>query len=151
MYILQQKNLQTKLQVLLSSQFRLGDCILKNLEGVNVLVHWHFHKKLWSITDARTRRVVAHVASLLLLNATCKVSMAGRIRVLRQKRKNVHAWLQGKVAAINFPRTVGMSHKGLRPVKYNPYTAGYFYYVRTKKKATSTPMAILQNNEVFFT
>jgi len=40
-------------------------------------------------------KVIDHVLGLALKDATFKVSRAGRERVIREQRKNVHAGVQG--------------------------------------------------------
>lgn len=64
-------------------------------------------------------KVIAHVDSIVLKNVRFQVSEAGRQRVIKDKRKNVHAYIIGQVsmnAALD---------KGMR-VSYNPYVAGEF-------------------------
>lgn len=94
------------------------------LHGEKVKVYRNLHKRCYSVQDI-TGRVVAHVNNLLLTDATFKVREAGRNKVLRTKRKNVHAFVIGKVADSAF----GIDKEGRDlPVKirYNPYVAGYF-------------------------
>jgi hypothetical protein len=51
-----------------------------------------------------------------------KVSEAGRQRVLREKRKNVHAFVEGIIGdPMNLPDPAD-----LQRVSYNPYKAGTF-------------------------
>ena len=79
------------------------------------------HKKLLSIRDARTRRVVAHASEVHLSDATFHVSLAGRARVIRDKRKNVHAWVRGVISEpCDAIRT---------KVTYNPYKYSTFVRV----------------------
>jgi hypothetical protein len=63
--------------------------------------------------------VIAHVDSIRLKNVTFQVSEAGRQRVLREKRKNVHAFIVGNVSM------VPALDKGDR-VSYNPYRGEKF-------------------------
>ena len=67
-------------------------------------------------------RVVGHSENVWIENATFVVRESGRQRVLREKRKNVHAWVKGKriAAPAALPR-------GERSVSYDPYKVGYFY------------------------
>ena len=65
---------------------------------MKVFVYFNLHKKCFSIKaleGAMKGRVVAHRDNVLLFHATFKVSQAGRERVLREKRKNVHAGVCG--------------------------------------------------------
>lgn len=47
----------------------------------------------------RSWRTVAHAEDVVLSDVRCRVSEAGRQRVLRTGRKVVHAWLEGKLEA----------------------------------------------------
>jgi len=59
-------------------------------------VYWNLHKKCWSVRDVQTGRVVAHEASVVLMDCKFVVQPGGRQRVIREKRKNVHAWVRGR-------------------------------------------------------
>jgi hypothetical protein len=64
------------------------------------------HRKIsspecWSITAVYgpdAGKVIAHADSIALYNARFVVSENGRQRVLRERRKNVHAWIIGELA-----------------------------------------------------
>jgi hypothetical protein len=60
-----------------------------------VEVYRNLHKDCWSVRDSKTRLVISHVDEIHLHNATLVVQPAGRERVLREKRKNVHAFIKG--------------------------------------------------------
>ncbi len=92
---------------------------------MRVFVYFNLHKKCFSIKALegdRKGRVVAHSNTVLLESCKFKVSEAGRQRVLREKRKNVHAgvtgvWINGDrvESHYEFLSMVG------RQVTYNPY------------------------------
>lgn len=89
--------------------------------GERVELYWNFHKKLYSVRALGGKdkgRVVAHRDCVALKFVEFKVSDAGRERVRREKRKNVHAVIRGRYAggvawAEGRDRSVGVS--------YNPY------------------------------
>lgn len=61
-------------------------------------VYRNLHKDCWSLRDEKTKRVERNWANYVeLRNAEFKVSEAGRQRVLREKRKNVHAGVKGHI------------------------------------------------------
>lgn len=60
-------------------------------------------------------RVIGHSSQIMLSDVTPKVSQAGRRRVLREGRKNVHAGLVG-----NLVHTDWVPFHGPR-ITYNPY------------------------------
>ncbi len=92
--------------------------------GSRVKVYWNLHKNCYSVVSLEKRKrglVVAHVERLNLENAVFKVSQKGRERVLREKRKNVHAYIEGfitnKIPLIS------------EQISYNPYRLPFFHTV----------------------
>ena len=83
-----------------------------------VQIYWNSHKRLWSVRQ--NRRVVLHAENLLLSDCRFVVNERGRQRVLREKRKNVHAYVEGTLAAFG----LGL-HTAIR-VTYNPYQDSAF-------------------------
>lgn len=79
-----------------------------------VFIYYNLHKHCWSVQDYRTKRVIEHRETLTLIDCTFKVSEAGRQRVLREKRKNVHAGILGTLTD-TIPDMVG------EVTYYNPY------------------------------
>ena len=63
----------------------------------HVEVYRNLHNGKLSVRDRKTKRVVAHVDNITLAGVCFRVSQAGRERVLREGRKNVHAFVSGKV------------------------------------------------------
>jgi hypothetical protein len=93
-----------------------------------VMVYWNLNKKCFSLKSTKTGKVVAHRQQVTVFNATTKVSEAGRQRVLREKRKNVHAGIVGDVhldchQVILWPYLVWS-----RRITYNPYKGPNFVY-----------------------
>jgi len=109
---------------------------------MKVFVYFNLHKKCFSIKaleGAMKGRVIAHRDNVLLFRATFKVSQAGRERVLREKRKNVHAGVCGTW------HDSGNDHGTLSSVKergelvtYNPYKYTTFVYKYTEEEATTS-------------
>ena len=58
-----------------------------------VKVYWNLHRHCYSIHQAGL--VVAHADTVELRDVTFKVSEAGRQRVLKERKKNVHAFVTG--------------------------------------------------------
>lgn len=83
-----------------------------------VFVYFNLHKKVWSVKDLKTGKVIFHTRCLTLRDCQFKVSQAGRRRVLAERRKNVHAGVVGTLIAID-----QNPHKfsDQRLVTYNPY------------------------------
>jgi hypothetical protein len=102
---------------------------------MRVFVYFNLHKKVWSIKDLATGRVVQHASQVLLTDCTFKVSKAGRERVLRERRKNVHAGVVGTLIAADPTDTLQFTAKYI-PVTYNPYK-----YETFVNKLDSTPIS----------
>ena len=96
-----------------------------NVLNKDVEVYYNLHKKCLSVR--KRGLVVDHVNSILLKNARFVVQPAGRKRVLKEKRKNVHAFVRGeRVAVASFD---GKSERNT----YNPYKYKSFVSVETGK------------------
>ena len=82
--------------------------------GMRVEVYRNLHKGCLSVRHkGRVIRHLLHGEPLTLSDAQLVVGQAGRARVLREKRKNVHAVIRGTVVERAEPRGV--------PLHYNPY------------------------------
>jgi hypothetical protein len=100
---------------------------------MKVFVYFNLHRKCFSIKALEGKnkgRVVAHRDDVLLFDATFKVSEAGRQRVLRERKKNVHAGVVGEwdmtgtdLITIDRVTTVGT------PITYNPYKYNTFVHL----------------------
>jgi len=88
---------------------------------MKVYVYRNLHKDCWSVKALEGNnkgRVVYHAQTVTLSNCTFKVSKAGRERVLRDKRKNVHAGVAGELIRVNIPLSYMPQ---MTAVTYNPY------------------------------
>ena len=63
----------------------------------HVEVYRNLHNGKFSVRDSKTKRVLAHCDEVTLAGVVFKVSQAGRERVLRERKKNVHAVVKGKL------------------------------------------------------
>jgi hypothetical protein len=94
-----------------------------NVFNKNVQVYYNLHKKCLSVR--RRGIVIDHVSTILLKNATFHVQPAGRKRVLKEKRKNVHAYVSGERVA------VASYDSSSERITYNPYKNKTFISVET--------------------
>lgn len=105
-------------------------------------VYKNLHNGKWSIQDNKTGLVVGYADSLTLVDVTTKVSEVGRQKVLKEKRKNVHAFIIGDILEVsNFQprnnRSVvcdGLTEVSLdkpRKITYNPYKFSSFVFAET--------------------
>lgn len=120
---------------------------------MKVFVYFNLHKKCFSIKSLEgpeRGRVIAHRHIVFLKDVVFKVSEAGRQRVLREKRKNVHAGVIGQWHFDLSEQDLSLMYRE-RLVKYNPYQSGSFM-VFHEGKATpvySAPQAYLANGQVY--
>jgi hypothetical protein len=98
---------------------------------MKVFVYFNLHKKLWSIKALEgpdKGRVIDRCRYVKLKEVQPKVSQKGRERVLREKRKNVHAGLVGTWIVQPIAWEYWDSLLPYRQVSYNPYKHEYFYF-----------------------
>jgi len=96
---------------------------------MKVFVYRNLHKKCWSVkalSGPHKGLVIAHLKELTLVDCIFRVSEAGRQRVIKTKRKNVHAGVVGYL-------TTTEASPSMKKVRYNPYEAGCFKFVETKE------------------
>ena len=118
---------------------------------MKVFVYFNLHRKCFSIKaleGANKGRVVAHSDKVLLSDGVFKVSEAGRQRVLKEQRKNVHAGVVGywdetgtDLITIDRVTTIG------RPVTYNPYKYSTFVYLYGEHPVGRTRLVALTVNK----
>lgn len=96
---------------------------------MRVRVYWNLHKDCYSIIGWEPRsssygRLIEdrpHREEVWLEDVKFIVQPAGRRRVLKENRKNVHAYLEGQLGVGPAPDVGEMGF-----VTYNPYTMGEF-------------------------
>ena len=120
-----------------------------HLIGERVEVYWNLHKDLYSVralTGPNKGRVVAHVEAIDLYDVTFAVQLAGRNRVLAERRKNVHAFVRGIV-------TAGLPDARYQVVTYNPYKYETFVDASTERpiRGASIARARIDNGRSFLT
>lgn len=91
-----------------------------------VEVYRNLNRKCLSVRDPVLRKVVGHVDRVLLFEASFRVSAAGRRRVLRERRKNVHAVVRGLCVG-----QVAMPKGSWERIHYDPYTTETFVWKET--------------------
>lgn len=97
--------------------------------NLRAFIYWNLHKHVYSCKNTRTGRVEAHARQVVIRDAEFVVSEAGRVRVLRERSKNVHAGVRG---TCELP-TEELSLRGWTKVTYNPYK--YDSFVRASDEA----------------
>ena len=91
---------------------------------MRVEVYFNLHKKLFSVRDCKTGRVVHHTQRIWIEDPEFVVRKAGREKVLREKKKNVHAFVRGTWFKVQSDFDVSrlIDHQACSDeVTYNPY------------------------------
>ena len=86
-------------------------------------------------------KVVGHCSNLTLTQVEFKVSQAGRQRVLREKAKNVHAFVVGTLESFDKEVSIETS----KAISYNPYFANSFFVKETKEPIHKASKVVFQN------
>lgn len=124
---------------------------------MKVFIYWNLHKHCWSVkalSGESRGRVITHAMAWKVTDATFKVSEAGRQRVLREKRKNVHAGVVGHLVSCFRTDGHSVSHNedtvvpaGTR-ISYNPYKFSTFFEVETLQPVYAAPCAMANGRTV---
>lgn len=111
-----------------------------------VRVYFNLHRKQLSVQSKTDKgwRVWLHANKVTLEDVEFKVSEAGRQRVLREKKKNVHAFVEGNLVLGGIDK--------IEPrvwVSYNPYRdIGKFYEVSTQKTVDKAKFAVIVGRQI---
>ncbi len=109
-------------------------------------------KRAWSIMaqeGPKKGRVIDIVSGAVIKNAAFRVSEAGRQRVLRERSKNVHAFVEGELVSstplAQSPRT---RRTGLAPVTYDPYRFSAFQRLDCNEPIAAAPRVVIDDEGV---
>jgi hypothetical protein len=100
----------------------------------SVDVYRNLHTGTWSVRSRYRQdygRVIGHPEHIIILDAKFVVLEPGRQKVLREKRKNVHAFVRGEMEDTSNGNSLAFPTRLLMPVTYNPYKMGSFYNPET--------------------
>lgn len=104
-------------------------------QGMRVRVYRNLNKaeffSIQALEGECKGKVIGYAKSVLIENGQYRVSEAGRKRVLRDQRKNVHAYIDGVI--VDASNTVQTLTGNETYVTYNPYRQGDFYRPDTQE------------------
>lgn len=104
--------------------YKTSSEVAQALQGEKVKVYFNLHQHVFSIVAKGL--VVGYADELALTDGYTRVSEKGRQRVIKEKRKNVHAYVHG---------IVSMPHN--KPLEtslyYNPYEVPQFVEYETRE------------------
>jgi len=107
-------------------------------------VYYNLHKGLFSVKQDGL--VVLHTRRVKLVNVHFQVSEAGRQRVLEERRKNVHAYVNGVFQGVPEYSTV----EGFREAYYNPYKVDSFVDKETLEPLYEADTVYLIDRRIFY-
>lgn len=116
---------------------------------MRVYVYFNLHKLLWSVRaleGPNKGRVIEHAREIFLTDCQFKVSEAGRQRVLRERRKNVHAGVVGRTGT-PVPASALLGER----VTYNPYKHPTFVRADTLEPVQRAAAVLLRDKSAYAT
>lgn len=113
---------------------------------VEVYRNLHYPNRTWSVKSGRTKRVVARREFVLIKDATLVVRESGRQRVIKEKRKNVHAAVVGTwVRDKKIIERILKKKSRMKHVTYNPYEHNLFTETETLSPVAVAGWALLDS------
>ena len=119
---------------------------------MRVSIYYNLHKHCLSMVameGPNKGRVIDHPASVVLTNVKFVVQEGGRQRVLREKRKNVHAFVRGNLLA-SLPGTMFSVVPGYRAATYNPFKFSAFVDRETLEPIKESDAAIVNGKSIYY-
>lgn len=110
---------------------------------MKVYVYKNIRRKDWSVKALEgpdKGRVIGHEVVVALRDVEFRVGEAGRRRVLREQRKNVHAGAVGQLVNAQTQAIPG------EIVSYNPYRGASFYRVADGSDIAAADSVLFGNN-----
>jgi hypothetical protein len=101
-------------------------------------------QQLFSIRDRKTGLVLAHGDRFLVGDVTCKVREGGRQRVIKEGRKNVHAFLN-----CIYLGECKLDVKHLDELYYDPYKHSTFINKRTFEPIETLHKAYFEDGKAY--
>lgn len=117
--------------------------LIQEVKHGKVKCYYNLHKKVFSVVSLQGDdygKVVYHADQVHLSDCQFVVSEAGRQRVIREQRKNVHAYVKG---VLSIPVSCETQ------VSYNPYKTASFYIKATGDNISQCQSAHLIDKQVF--
>ena len=88
----------------------------------------------WAPTILLEKKIAFHVGE------------SGRLRVIRDRRKNVHSWIKSEMFTV-LKETPSLEK--YVELWYDPYYAQHYYCTRTGKKVISAHKVVMANNRAY--
>ena len=88
---------------------------------MRVEVYFNLHKRVFSVRSCKTGRVIHHAKDVHIVNPKFVVREGGRQRVLRERKKNVHAFVRGNLTTFKDNPSRLADTIGYNPYKYDSF------------------------------
>ena len=112
---------------------------------MRVEVYFNLHKYTWSVRQCSTGRVILHTDKVHIRDPKFVVRKSGRERVLREGKKNVHAFVRGEISYCpDFDPEYHPDYLDYTLVSYNPYKFDTFVDVYDTTPVRTAKRAMLQ-------
>lgn len=111
---------------------------------MRVEIYYNLHKHRFSVKSLQGKdygKVFKHTCREVVVSPAFVVRQSGRMRVLEENKKNVHAFVRGHLTL----DTILLSGKP-RSVRYDPYKHETFVFADTKEPVKFADVAILNSN-----
>lgn len=112
---------------------------------MKVDVYYNLHKHCWSVRHKG--KVIKHTDRVVLIKAKFVVQPAGRQRVLKEKKKNVHAFVRGIMLPDDWEVETHLLPTD--EVTYNPYKYKTFVKKQTEEPVHQCNWVIMDNKKVW--
>lgn len=89
-------------------------------------------------------RVIDHSKSLKMYDCHFHIGEKGRLRVIRDRRKNVHAWVAGEVY-----ENGEFNVDGMHELYYDPYYTQKFHSLLTGEVVNGAAFVIFKDNRCY--
>ena len=117
------------------------------MEIARAFVYFNLHKRVFSVRNRKTGRVVSHANTVWVEGAEFRVQEGGRQRVLQERRKNVHAGVCGAVSRLSEKLVV--DPPGGVEITYNPYDYDSFVTLADKIPVHNADKVVLSGKRVW--
>lgn len=115
-----------------------------------VRVYWNLNKNAWSVMSKRI--VISHKDIIVLSNVRFIVSENGRQKVIREKKKNVHAFAEGEIVEADGLSKDLIDEKLLsyktRQISYNPYKYPCFFERESKEIIFTAGFIVMKDRKI---
>jgi hypothetical protein len=108
---------------------------------MRVEVYFNLHKKVFSVRSVMTGRVILHTDKVHISNPKFVVRKSGRDKVLRERKKNVHAFVRGDATYFDDELSP------MSDLAYNPYKYASFVDKHTEQPVYAADRAYMYLNE----